>query len=170
MRGVRQGEENAFFKTRILPAIDGVVLRRKTGYLLMDRSWDLDFEVMLDAHALVKGGGIATVREMDKFVLVFMDGVGWIAWQWETDVDVVEERRRKVVVFKELLTKLGKESLFFKWMEIVEEERDGDGGFTVEGQRKVAERVQREFEKEGVDFEDLANGVGGLEELPVEGK
>ncbi|KAK3679474.1 hypothetical protein LTR78_001035 [Recurvomyces mirabilis] len=170
MKGVKQGEENAFFKTRILPAIDGVVLRRKTGYLLMDKSWDLDFELMLDAHALLKQEDIKAARDLDKFVLVFMDGVGWIVWQWETDIDVVQDRRKKVIMFKELLTKLGKESLFFKWMEIVEEERDTDGGFTTAGQQKVAERVQREFEKEGVDFEDLAKGVGGLEELPVEGK
>ena len=75
------------------------------------------------------------------------------------------ERRKKVVLFKEQLTKMGKESLFFAWMNIVEEERDADGGFTAAGQVKVAERVQHEFEKNGVDFDELTRNVGGLEEL-----
>ena len=34
---------------------------------------------------------------------------------------------------------------------------------------KVAERVQAAFTKEGVDFEELTNSIGGLEELPVKG-
>ncbi|KAK5109051.1 hypothetical protein LTR62_007599 [Meristemomyces frigidus] len=169
MKGVKQGEENAFFKTRILPAIEAQFMRQKTGYLMMDRSWDLDFQVMLDAHTLVKQQKLG-VKDVDKFVLATMEGVGWIAWQWETDSDVIEDRRKKIVLFKELLTKMGKEGLFFKWMEIVEDERDGDGGFSVEGQKKVAERVQKEFEKEGIDFEELSGSIGGLEELPAEGQ
>lgn len=164
MKGVRQGEENAFFKTRILPAIERERVRGKTGYLLMDGSWDLDFQLMLDAHTLVERKELG-IKDLDRFVLVCQEGVGWIAWQWETDRDVLEERRQKVVKFKEALTKMGKESLFFRWMEIVEEERDKDGGFTVQGQEKVAARVKREFEKAGVDFDELTRNIGGLEEL-----
>ncbi|KAK0248021.1 hypothetical protein B0A54_01378 [Friedmanniomyces endolithicus] len=111
MQGVKQGEENAFFKTRILPAIEREVLRTKTGYLMMNQSWDLDFQLMLDAHTLVKQGQVE-MRGLEKMVLVFMEGTGWIAWQWESDYDVIEERRKKVVAFKEELTKAGKESLF----------------------------------------------------------
>ena len=168
MKGVRQGEENAFFKTRIMPAIDRVVMR-KTGYLLMDKSWDLDFQLMLDAHTLLKDETIK-MEALDKLVLAYMDeGIGWVVWRWESESDVIEDRRKKVVLFKEKLTKMGKEGLFWKWMEIVEDERDADGGFTAERQEKVAGRVQREFEKEGVDFEGLTESVGGLDELPVTG-
>nr|POF13071.1 cue domain-containing protein [Quercus suber] len=165
LAGVRQGQENAFFKTRILPAISREGMA-KTGYLMMDRSWDLDFEVMVDAHKLISYGTL-NIEELDKIVLAHLDGVGWVTWRWESGSDVVEDRRKKVVMFKELLTKLGKESLFWKWMEIVEDERDADGGFTVERQRRVAKRVQFAFEKEGVDFAELVEGVGGLEELPA---
>lgn len=166
MKGVKQGDESPFFKTRILPAIDKTFMRSKTGYLMMDKNWDLDFQLMLDAHTLIKQTKLK-MEDVDKLVLVHMDGVGWLAWQWETDNDVIEDRRKKVVQFKDTLTKLGKESLFWKWMEIVEQERDADGGFTPERQQRVAERVEAAFKKEGVDFEELTNSVGGLEELSV---
>ncbi|TKA71315.1 hypothetical protein B0A55_07132 [Friedmanniomyces simplex] len=166
MQGVKQGEENAFFKTRILPAIEREFLRTKTGYLMMDKSWDLDFQLMLDAHTLVKRGEVG-MKGLDKLIWAHMDGVGWIVWQWETDYDVVEERRKKVVAFKEELTKAGKESLFWKWMDILESERDADGGFTAEGQQRVADRVQAAFAKEGIDFEELTKGVGGLDGLTI---
>jgi hypothetical protein len=167
MQGVKQGQENAFFKNRILPAIEKQFMRTKTGYLMMDKSWDLDFQLMLDAHTLMKQEKLRT-KDLDKFVLVHQDAMGWIAWQWETDVDIIEERRKKVVAFKEQLTKMGKEGLFFRWMEIVEQERDRDGGFTPERQERVAMKVQAAFEKEGVDFEELSRRIGGLEELGKE--
>lgn len=165
MQGVKQGEENAFFKTRILPAIN-VGFMQKTGYLMMNESWDLDFELMLDAHELVKRGEVRLV-EMDRVVLAYLEGVGWLTWKWEGPGDVIEGRRKKVVAFKEKLTSLGKESLFWSWTEIVEEERDADGGFTAESQVKVAERVKREFEKNGVDFEEIVRSIGGLDEVPI---
>ncbi|KAI5360592.1 hypothetical protein Slin14017_G087670 [Septoria linicola] len=164
MQGVRQGEENAFFKTRILPAINPEEMR-KTGYLMMNESWDLEFELMSDAHTLVKQKQLRE-EDVDKVVFAHLEGHGWVVWKWEGE-DVIEGRRKKVVAFKEVLTKLGKESLFWRWTEIVEEERDADGGFTAKGQEKVVERVKREFEKEGVDFEEIVKGIGGLEEVPA---
>lgn len=166
MQGIRQGEESPFFKTRILPAIERQFMRSKTGYLMMDKSWDLDFQLMLDAHTLIKQEKVK-MENLDKLVFVHQEVTGWLSWQWESGSDIMEDRRKKVVAFKDTLAKLGKESLFWKWMEIVEEERDADGGFTPERQRKVAERVQAEFQKEGVDFEELDARVGGLEELPI---
>ena len=165
MKGVKQGEENPFFKTRILPAIERVFMQ-KTGYLMMGSSWDLEFELMLDAHTLVRQDKVG-MEELDKLVVVHQDGTGWLAWRWETGKDVIEERRKKIVAFKERLTAMGKESLFWKWMEVVEDERDADGGFTPERQKKVAARVQREFEKAGVDFEEVSRSIGGLQEVAV---
>lgn len=165
MQGVRQGEENAFFKTRILPAINAEEMR-KTGYLMMNESWDLEFELMLDAHTLIKQKDLRE-EDVDKVVFAYMDeGNGWVMWKWEGE-DVIEGRRKKVVMFKEVLTKLGKESLFWRWTEIVEEERDADGGFTAKRQERVVERVKSEFEKEGVDFEEIVRGIGGLDEVPA---
>ena len=167
MKGVKQGEENPFFKTRVLPAINRDQMK-KTAYLMMDGSWDLDFQLMLDAHTLTSPPDRKfSPDDLDKLVLTHQDAHGWLAWRWETGKDEVEERRKKIVMLKEVLTKMGKESLFWKWMEIVEDERDADGGFTAERQRRVAERVQSAVEGEGVDFEEIVNGLGGLEDMQV---
>ncbi|CZT16335.1 uncharacterized protein RCC_02177 [Ramularia collo-cygni] len=164
MMGVKQGQENPFFKTRILPAIEPVFMQ-KTGYLMMDRSWDLEFELMVDSHFLAFEKAFS-LEELDKMVFAFSDGNGWLAWKWEGE-DVVEGRRKKVVAFKEKLTSLGKESLFWKWTEIVEEEREADGSFSPERQEKVAMRVQKEFEENGVDFDEVIKSIGGMGEVPV---
>ncbi|KAI6903296.1 hypothetical protein KC316_g14014 [Hortaea werneckii] len=167
MQGIKQGEENPFFKTRILPAIDKQLMRSKTAYLMMDSSWDLDFQSILDAHTLI-GRDQLNMKDIDKLVIVNMQGVGWLAWKWETDSDVIEDRRKKIIAFKDTLTKMGKEGLFFRWMEIVEQERDGDGGFSAAKQERVMERVRAAFEKEGIDFEELSKSIGGLQELPTQ--
>lgn len=165
IQGMKKGGESPFFKTRILPAIEPTFMH-KTGYLMMDKSWDLEFELMLDAHTLLKQEQIR-MEDLEKRVFVHQDGVGWLAWRWEEENDVVEGRRKKVVQFKEKLTAMGKESLFWRWMEIVEEERDVDGGFSAERQQKVAKRVQDEFQKNDVDFEEVVQSIGGLDEMPA---
>ena len=63
------------------------------------------------------------------------------------------------------MTGINKENLFWKWTEIVEQERDKDGGFSEAGQQKFMERVRDEFERQGVDFEEIVNKIGGLEEV-----
>lgn len=120
---------------------------------------------MVDSHFLASERSFE-LEELDKLVFAFSDGNGWLAWRWEPE-DVVEERRKKVVTFKEKLTAMGKESLFWKWTEIVEDEREADGSFSPERQVKVALRVQQEFEKNGVDFDALIQSIGGLGEVPV---
>jgi hypothetical protein len=166
-------EGSPFWKVRVLPAV-ATAQMSKTGYLLMDRSWDLDFELMCDAHALVKQGQIS-LRELDKVVFAHIEQIGWVVWRWEGDSEGAaaaagggaEEKRKKVVAFKETLTAAGKESLFWTWTEIVEEERDLDGGFSSEKQARVAARVKKAFAKEGLDFDAVVEGIGGLDELPL---
>jgi hypothetical protein len=165
LEGVAEGVENEFFTGKILPAIERSFVRSKTGYLMMNGTWELDFATMLDAHTLVARGAMQ-FADVDRVVLACLPGQhGWVCWRWEVEGDVIEHRRKKVVLFKEVLVALGKESLFWRWAEIVEEERDGDGGFSVAGQKKVVERVQAEFEREGVDFEEVVGRIGGLEEV-----
>lgn len=165
LEGVEAGEENAFFTGKLLPAIERSFVRSKTGYLMMSRDWELDFASMLDAHTLVARNQIS-FADLDRVVLACLPGQhGWVFWRWEVEGDVIEHRRKKVVQFKAALTGLGKEGLFWRWAEIVEEERDGDGGFSESGQERVVERVREAFEREGVDFEEVVKKIGGLEEV-----
>ena len=165
MNGVKQGEQNPFFKTRIGPAVDRQWMQ-KTGYLMMDGSWDLDFGLMQDAHTLVKQDKIK-MEDLNMLVLVYQEGAGWLAWKFETERDAEEYKRRQMMEFKKTLSGMGKESLFWKWQEIVEQEREADGGFSPETQKRVATRVAEEFAKGGIDFDEVAKGVGGIEQIPA---
>jgi hypothetical protein len=165
LEGVAEGEENVFFTGKILPAIERSFVRSKTGYLMIDGTWELDYAAMLDAHTLVERKEME-FKDVDRVVLACLPGQhGWVCWRWEVEGDVIEHRRKKVVQFKDALTGIGKESLFFRWAEIVEQERDKDGGFSEAGQKRVVERVTAAFEREGVDFEEVVNKIGGLEEV-----
>lgn len=164
-KGQKQGDQNAFFKTRILPAVDREFMQ-KTGYLMMDANWDLDFGLMQDAHTLVKEDKVK-MQDLNMMVLVHLDGAGWLAWRFETERDAEEYKRKQMTEFKKALSGMGKESLFWKWQAIVEEERDADGSFTAEAQQRVAVRTAEEFEKAGVDFDTVAKGVGGVAEIPA---
>ena len=165
MEGVKQGEENPFFKTRVLPAIEPVFMK-KTGYLMMGANWDLDFELMLDAHTLAERREFQ-LEDLDGLVLAYQEETGWISWKFEAVEDATVARQKKVFAFKEQLTAMGKESLFWKWMEIVEEERNADSEFTADAQKRVEMRVQNEFHVNGVDFDEIVLSIGGLDELPL---
>jgi hypothetical protein len=169
MKGEKKGEESPFFKTRILTAIDSEVME-KTGYLMMDGSWDLDFGAMQDAHTLLKQTRLS-FGELDALVLVHQDAggyKGWLGWRFrQPKGETAEgERRRKLVAFRELLASKGKESLFWRWQEVVEDERSADGTFTVEAQERVSKRVEEVFAKEGIDFKEAMERVGQVEALP----
>ena len=118
MKGEKKGSESPFFKTRISPAVEGEQLER-TGYLMMDGNWDLDFGAMQDAHTLVKQKRLR-LEELETLVFVYQDGGGfrgWLCWRFREPrpEEEVEENRRKLMAFKELLAAKGKESLFWKW-------------------------------------------------------
>lgn len=170
--GAKTGAESPFFRTRLLPAVDEERVRAKTGYLLMDRDFDLDFKGMLDAHALLEQQKLA-LRDLHMRVFVFAgdesDGQ-WLVWDMEERPDEelssegTEEGRRKILAFKDKLTAMGKEELFFKWVELVQEETSKPGGFTKERQFEAGLKVQALFEEYGVSFEEFAKDAGMTED------
>lgn len=88
--GSKKGGESPFFKTRITPAIDKEVMA-KTGYLTMDRSWDLDFQLMLDAHTLLKEGAL-TQADIDGVALAHVEASDrWCEWRWQTSTTSDDE-------------------------------------------------------------------------------
>lgn len=165
MRGSKVADQSPFWKTRIMPAISMEFLQ-KTGYLMMDASFDLDFGAMVDAHTLISQGKLKW-SDIDRVVLVYQEGSGWLSYRFGTEGDLVEENRKKMMAFRDLLQSKGKESLFWKWQAIVEEEREADGAFTAEAQARIAERVAEVFEKEGVDFREAMESVGEVNALPA---
>lgn len=167
LAGVKTGQDSPFWKTRVLPALDRRFIKDKTGYMMMDKSWDLDFKGMIDAHTLVDSKKVKIV-DFEKSVLGYKEGLGWLVWQAfkAEEVDVETESRAKIQELKNRLTAMGKESLFFRWIEIVQYESNQPGDFTADRQQKTLQQVQKAFEDQGVDFDQLVKDVGGLEGTP----
>ncbi|KAK5169874.1 uncharacterized protein LTR77_005852 [Saxophila tyrrhenica] len=165
LRGKNVGDRSPYWQTRILPAIERDVME-KTGYLMMGANFDLDFGLMQDAHILVKEGKVKW-DDLDRVVLVHSEGGGWLTYSFGTPGDAVEEQRKRMMAFRELLLKMGKESLFWKWQEIVEEERQKDGSVTAETQERIKVRVAEVFAQNGVDFDEAMAGVGEVGVLPA---
>lgn len=175
--GSKKGGESPFFKTRLLPAVDMDRIREKSGYLLMDKDFDLDFRSMIMAHKLLEKGKLS-LRDVHIRVFVYNgteEEEQWLVWSADenegpVDEDLssegTEEGRKKILEFKDRLSSMGKEELFFKWVELVQSETDKPGGFTKERQFEAGLKVQALFEEYGVDFEELAKEVGIEESAP----
>ena len=195
----KRGGDSPFFKVRILPALDKERVRAKTGYLLMDGDWDLDFVVMTEATRLVDRG-VLQEEQLEKSVLVWCgddeEQGQWVIWEcWKLDEGAEAEQRKKIIVFKvslqilflvvdhqclsrifnwksyrsftqDRLTQMGKESLFFRWIEIVQYESSQPGGFTPERQVQAAEKAKQLFAEQGVDFDEFIKSTDGHEGLP----
>lgn len=52
--GSRRGGENPFFRARVLPAVEAGYLREKTGYVMMGKDFDLDFDKMVKVTQMVE--------------------------------------------------------------------------------------------------------------------
>lgn len=78
---LEQGREGQVFKERIEPAVAEEWVRTKTGYLMMDKSWDLYFSGMVDAHAMVDDE-VLTFDDFRNQLLVYSEKYGgWLIWQ-----------------------------------------------------------------------------------------
>lgn len=178
--GVKRGGESPFFKTRILPALDGEFML-KTGYVMMNDSWDLDFGAMVEATTLIERQELK-LEDLDRRVFVWVparSGPGdsqWAVWNekaqeeqilgatgdFEPEPEEASEGRQKILQIQNKLQEMGKEDLFFRWVEMIQYESTRPGGFTKERQMEAGLKVQALFEKEGVDFEEFEKSVGGI--------
>ncbi|KAI9041267.1 uncharacterized protein KD926_007221 [Aspergillus affinis] len=143
---------------------------KKTGYLLVDADWDLDYDAMVRAHELVDRSRTGNGIPLDEFrtaVVVNTDADGWLMWH-VGDEDTAEGRARsaqrdQILAFKDKLTAMGKEDLFFRWVELIQYESTRPEGFTPERQKSAMVQAKQLFENEGVDFQRFWQEVGGLE-------
>lgn len=104
-----EGVEGTVHKERILPAIDKEWVRERTGYLMMDKNWDLDFAGMVTAHEFVKQGK-ASLQDFQKTVIVYTEDNGWIiSLVWILEVGSEEQERKMFKVFEDELMARGKD-------------------------------------------------------------
>lgn len=128
---------------------------QKTGYLLMNSKWDLDWNLMIMAHNLVDKKEVA----LDAFrnvILVFHQDYGWMCHDLKMGIAAEEEqRRRQIFAFRDVLTAMGKENLFYRWIEVVQFESTQPGGFGPEKQEAAAKKIREMFEAESINFDEL---------------
>ncbi|KAI0121695.1 hypothetical protein BJ170DRAFT_643972 [Xylariales sp. AK1849] len=140
-------------------------LQEKTGYLLMNKDWDLDWGVMIDASTMVDKK-MAALDAFRLVVLIHQDEYGWLAVDMKQgDNPAEDERRRQVFLFRDALAALGKEDLFFRWIEVIQFEATQPDGFGPEKQEAVAQQVRDLFQKNGVDFDELWKESVGTDEI-----
>ncbi|OAX81992.1 hypothetical protein ACJ72_03668 [Emergomyces africanus] len=162
-------EDDETIKTKVIPAITPQRLL-KTGYLLIDADWDLDFTAMVKAHELVADGSL----KFDDFKTAVLvhgggeegadDGLQWLIWRVGAENDGGPGTGAGE---SEKLASMGKEDLFFRWVELIQYESTQPGGFTPERQRKTMKETQQLFEDQGVDFEKFWADIGGMEGIDM---
>ncbi|KAH6638564.1 hypothetical protein BKA67DRAFT_542669 [Truncatella angustata] len=143
------------------------ITRDRTGYLLMNKEWNLDWATMIDATTMVDKK-MAAIEAFKLVVLVYQEEYGWIVVDHKLDEDPAEdERRTQILLFRDALSAIGKEDLFFRWIEVVQFEANQPGGFTAERQGVVAQQVRDLFQKEGVDFDQLWKDSVGTDGIAI---
>ncbi|EPE05250.1 hypothetical protein F503_03855 [Ophiostoma piceae UAMH 11346] len=162
------GDEEArrVLMAHIMQATSPKLTQQKTGYLTMDGNWDLDWNMMVWASHLVDKKEIA-LEAFTSVALVYHEEFGWLTMEGTSDRPssggpADDERRRQVFKFRDALSALGKEDLFYRWIEIIQFETTRPGGIgDSKRQEEVAKQVREEFMAKGVDFDKLwADTVG----------
>lgn len=148
-------------------ATDPMWMSEKTGYLMLNKEWDLDWKSMVTATVNVEKGKM----KLDDFkttILLHDDEFGWVVIETaEAGGSLKEEEgRRKIVAFKDELTAMGKENLFFRWIELVQFESSQPGGFGPEQQKNTMKKARELFERGGIDFDKFWEKVGGMGGMP----
>jgi hypothetical protein len=146
-----------------------MLVQGKTGYLTMDGDWDLDWRGMVDATRLVDKKDVP-LEAFGTVVVLHHEKFGWVSVDLGNGESVEQdERRRQVMAFRDALAALGKEDLFFRWVEMIQFETTQPGGFTPEKQVAAAQKIRDMFKSNGVDFDELWKetvGTDGLAGMP----
>lgn len=141
-----------------------MLINEKTGYLHMNNEWDLDWAAMVKATKLVDVKAIA----LDAFrlmVVMHHEDYGWVSLDMKladpADGAQDDARRTQVFAFRDALAAVGKEDLFYRWIEIVQYESTQPGGFGPEKQVSAAKQIRDLFAEQGIDFDDFWNETMG---------
>lgn len=139
--------------------------KARTGYALMDRAWDLDWEAMTFAHELVAANQ-AAFSDFRLKVLVHSEAYGWCIWdEGQEGGESMEGEREKIVRFKNVWTGMGREGMFFKWIEVVQESGVVEWA-EVERKQELRTRAKKMIEDEGLNFDDVLDAIGGWAAWP----
>src|SRR2546423_1046134 len=159
-------DDELTLKYKIMPAVHKNKLA-KSGFLLLDKDWDLDFAAMVHAHRLVEEGKVK-VEDFEKAVVAHNKPTNsWMIWEIDReDVPKTAAQRDTLLKFKDKLTAIGHEDLFYRWVELVQYESSMPGGFTEGRQATAMREARRMFSEAGVDFAKFWMEIGGSQGMP----
>jgi hypothetical protein len=159
-------DDELTLKYKIMPAVQKDKLA-KSGFLLLDKDWDLDFAAMVQASQLVQAGKLK-LDDFEKAVVVYHQPIkSWMIWEiGREDMPKTAEQRDTLLKFKDKLTAMGHEDLFYRWVELVQYESTMPGGFTEGRQARAMQEARRMFSEAGVDFAKFWEEVGGSQGMP----
>lgn len=159
-------DDELTLKYKIMPAVQKDKLA-KSGYLLLDKDWDLNFTAMVEAHHLVADDKLK-LDDFEKAVLVYYQPAKcWMIWEiGREDMPKTAEQRDILLRFKDKLTAIGHEDLFYRWVELVQYESTMPGGFTEGRQASAMREASRMFNEAGVDFAKFWAEIGGSQGMP----
>ncbi|KAL5606418.1 hypothetical protein BROUX41_002834 [Berkeleyomyces rouxiae] len=130
-------------------------ISRKTAYLMINSEWGLDWDLMMVATAMVDQKDVV-VEDFDRVVLMHHKDFGWLVAVLEKGQEETSVlHKRQVLAFKQALTALNKENLFYRWVEIVQYEASSPGGFTADKQETAAKKIRDMFKEHDIDFDQL---------------
>lgn len=160
--------DDPIYAEKIIPAISREWIARKTGYLMMDKHWDLDYSAMLRAHVLISQEKVTFASFAPSIAVYCQEQQQWLIWPiHKTDgAEGEEEATRSIRAFKDKLTAMGREGLFFKWIELVQYESSQSGISLVERRDIIRRRGKEMFQSQNVDFDNFWNEVGGADGMP----
>lgn len=158
----KDADDRKILVAYVQQATSPLLQEQKTGYLLMNGSWDLDWECMVYAHALVDEKTVA-IEAFKTVILVHHKDYGWLCYDIRVGSDAdSDEKRRQVFAFRDALTAIGKADRFYRWVEIVQLESTQAGGFGPDKQEAAATKIRDMFASEKIDFDELSKEVAGV--------
>ena len=148
-------DSKKIFNAYVNAATSPMLQEEKTGYLLMNGQWALDWAAMVSAHTMVDKKQ-AAIEAFKNVILVYRKEFGWLCYDIRAGGEVEEDGKRKqVFAFRDALTSMGKEDLFYRWVEMVQFEATQPSGFGPKQQEETAKKIREMFEAAGVDFDEV---------------
>lgn len=139
----------------------------KSALGLLDKDWDLDYKAMVDAHRMINDGRLK-MEDVESIALVYYQKQ-WLFWKVRDDTELPPENPEQESVlqkFRQKLTDLGQEDVFFRWIEIVQYETSQPGGFTQARQTSAIEELRKRLTDRQVDYGAFWEDIGGESGLP----
>jgi len=165
--GGEGSEGGRLFLANVRHATSRAYMHERTGYSMMHTNWGLDWRLMILATEMVDKKEMS-LDDFKTMVLIYSQEYDWVIFEAQVatgDSGEGAEGRRKILAFKDELTTIGKENLFFRWVELIQYESSQPGGFGPERQEDAMRKSKEMFEAQGVDFEKFWAKVGGMESM-----